>query len=53
MATVNDTEWCEYEEATKLPVGDNVAFQYWKLKSADGDVLGAGPDINNKFSHLD
>ena len=53
MATVHETEWCEDEEATKLLVGGNVAFQDWKLKSANKDVLGALSDINNKFSRLD
>ena len=50
---VHETKWCEDEEATKLPVGGNVAFRYWRLKSANGDVCGAGSDINNKFSRLD
>ena len=53
MATLHENDWCEYEEATKLTVGGNVAFLYWKIKSANGDVLGAGSDINHKFSHLD
>ena len=53
MATLHETEWCEDEEATKLLVGGNVAFQDRKLKSANGDVLGAVSDINHKFSRLD
>ena len=53
MATVHGTEWCKDEEAIKLPIGGNVAFRDWKLKSANGDVLGAGSDINHKFSRLD
>ena len=53
MTTVHETEWCEDDEATKLPVGGNVAFRDWKCKTANGDLLGAGSDINKKFSRLD
>ena len=53
MTTVHETEWCDDDEATKLPVGGNVAFREWKCKTANGDLLGAGSDINQKFSRLD
>ena len=53
VATVHENEWCEYEEATKLLVAGNVEFLDWKLKSSNGDVLGAGSDISHKFSRTD
>jgi len=42
VAAVHETEWCKDEEAIKLPVRGNVAFQDWKLKSDHGDRLGSG-----------
>ena len=53
MVTVHETEWCEDEDAAKIPIGGNVAFQDWKLGTSNGDVLGAGSDINCKYSRLD
>jgi hypothetical protein len=45
----HDTSWFEDQEACQLPIGGNVPFREWSIRTNFGDSLGPGGDIRKSL----
>jgi hypothetical protein len=49
----HETSWFEDQEACQMPMGGNVPFREWSIRTVIGHWLGPGSDIRKSFSRLD